>query len=172
MRVSVALENVRIAAAAALLLFAATSLHADRVLTFSVPDSVLLFGDYGELLVVTPERTEVLHPAVEEGYNGGYFAFPSLAGRGTVAWAFAVGWEEQRHSPRFAPGIYGRAQQKWQTFGQFDEIGDATMTHDGSKVAAVAQDHGRLTLQILDVTTGRLTEGPYHRGMWPRASPS
>ena len=96
----------------------------------------------------------------------------SLAPGGNVAWAFAIGWHQERHSPRFALGVYSLAHQKWQTSGEFDKLGDVAISPDATRVAAVADDHGRLTLQILDVASGRLTEGPYHRGMWPAASPT
>jgi Tol biopolymer transport system component len=162
--------------AVALVLLGATGVRADRVLTFSLPNALLLFGDYNQLRVVTAGGEQVLHPAVDEGYNRGYFALPSIAARqdGVMAWGFAVGWDETRRhdKARFALGLYSRANQQWRTYGDFDDIGDAGISSDGTKVAFVAREHGRLALQILNVATGALTEGPYQRGMWPRGTPS
>ena len=67
--------------AVALVLLGATGVRADRVLTFSLPNALLLFGDYNQLRVVTARGEQVLHPAVDEGYNRGYFALPSISAR-------------------------------------------------------------------------------------------
>ena len=162
--------------AVALVLLGATGVRADRVLTFSLPNALLLFGDYNQLRVVTARGEQVLHPAVDEGYNRGYFALPSISARqdGVIAWGFAVGWDETRRhdKARFALGLYSRANQQWRTYGNFDRIGDAGISSDGTKVAFVAREPGRMTLQILNVATGALTERPYQPGMWPRGTPS
>jgi hypothetical protein len=160
----------------AVILLGATGVRTDRGLTFSLPDALLLFGDYNQLRVVTADDAHVLHPAVDEGYNRGYFALPSIAAHqdGVIAWGFAVRWDQSRRhdKARFALGLYSRANQRWRTYGDFDDIGDAGISADGTKVAFIARTYGRLTLQILDVATGVLHEGPYHRGMWPRGTPS
>ena len=56
--------------AVALVLLGATGVRADRVLTFSLPNALLLFGDYNQLRVVTTGGEQVLHPAVDEGTTG------------------------------------------------------------------------------------------------------
>jgi hypothetical protein len=146
----------------AVILLGATGVRTDRGLTFSLPDALLLFGDYNQLRVVTADDEHVLHPAVDEGYNRGYFALPSIARQdGVIAWGFAVRWDEiRRHDKaRFALGLYSRANRQWRTYGDFDDIGDAGISADGTKVAFIARAYGRLTLQILDVATGMLNEG-------------
>jgi hypothetical protein len=62
--------------------------------TLSMPNSVLLFGDYGQLQVVTPGGAQGLRPPVDLKYNGGYFAFPGLAPRGDV-----IAWGSQPSRP-------------------------------------------------------------------------
>ena len=59
---------------------------------FSQPDSVLLFGTYGDLQVVTPGRVYELKPPVELGYNHGYFVNPGIDPRcDFIAWVFRCG---------------------------------------------------------------------------------
>lgn len=161
--------------AVALVLLGTAGLRADRAQTFPLSNALLLFGDYNELHLVTPDSEQTLHPSVDEGYNRGYFAYPTVArGTGAVAWGFATGWDEtrSRHKARFALGVYSGADQAWRTYGDFDDIGDTGISSDGRKVAFVARARSRLTLQIFDVATEAFREGPYHRGMWPRGTPS
>ena len=55
-----------------------------------MPESVLVFGNYNELRIVTPSGSHVVHPPVERGYNHSYLTYPSIASRGDlVAWGFA-----------------------------------------------------------------------------------
>ena len=136
---------------------------------------VLLFGNYNVLQIVTPARSQVVQPPVERGNNKSYFAYPSIASRGDlIAWAFAVGWDGTRpqDKARFALGLYSVLNQTWKTYGDFDEIGDAGISSDGSKVAFVARQRGRLALVLFDVPTETMSEGPYQPGMWPRGTPS
>ena len=166
----------RASLAIAVVLLGSASLSADRARTFSLSNTLLLFGNYNELHLITPDNKRKLHPPVDEGYNRGYFAYPTIGGGpGIVAWGFATGWDETRRprdKARFAVGVYSRANQVWRTYGDFDDIGDTGISSDGTKVAFVARVRGRLTLQILDVITETFREGPYHRGMWPRGTPS
>jgi Tol biopolymer transport system component len=153
----------------------AASLGGARDQTFGMPESVLLFGNYNELRIIAPDRADVLHPTVERGYNHSYFAYPSIASRGdSIAWGFAVSSDDKRDSykARFALGLYSRLRQSWKTYGDFDQIGDAGISSDGSKVAVVARQEGRLRLVIFDVATETIGEGPYQRGMSLRGTPS
>jgi hypothetical protein len=98
------------------LLFAAgslTTLAAGKLQTFSLPNSTLLFGNYSDLRVVTPDRELKLRPPVDQGYNGGYFAFPGISPRGdAVAWGVAVAWQKDRHRARFALAVYSLNHQE------------------------------------------------------------
>jgi YD repeat-containing protein len=136
---------------------------------FSMPDSVLLFGDYNQLHVVTPGGAQLLRPPVDEGYNRGYFAYPSMAPRGDViAWGFATGWDKNRpeNRARFALGLYVVADQKWRTYGDFDFIGDTAFSADGTSVAFVAKSR----LLIFDIAAETFRDGPYQRGMQSHTS--
>jgi hypothetical protein len=136
--------------------------------TFRIQDSVLLFGDYNELRIVTAEEERLVHPPVNVKYNGGYFAFPSLAPRGDfVAWGFAteaqVAWPDVRI--RFALGVYSVAQQRWKTYGDFETIGDAAISPDGANVAVVAGQREAPRLQILDLARETFIEAASPRGL-------
>jgi hypothetical protein len=129
--------------------------------TFSLPDSVLLFGIYNDLRFVTPDLVLEIKPPVEDGYNHGYFVYPGLASRGDlIAWGFAVDWQKDRasHSARFALGVYSIKEQKWKTYGDFDDIGTPAFSPDGSKIAFVALDPIKgYHLLNFDVATEKMT---------------
>jgi hypothetical protein len=130
--------------------------------TFSLPDSVLLFGIYSDLRVVTPDRVLEIKPPVEVGgTNRGYFVYPGLAPRGhLVAWGFVVDWQKDRprYSARFALGVYSIKEQKWKTYGDFDNIGTPAFSPDGSKIAFVARDPIKgYHMLMFDVATEKLT---------------
>jgi len=153
----------------------ALSVGAERGQTFTIRDSLVLFGNYNELQIVTPEGAQLVHPVIEGRYNLGYFAYPSIASQGPLlAWGFYMGWDATRplHKPRFALGIYSRTNHTWKTYGDFDEIGDTGISSDGSKVAFVARRNDRMALMIFDVGTEAMTEGPYQEGMSARGTPS
>lgn len=167
--------SARLTAIGTLLFVCAARACSEEGVTFSIPDSLLLFGNYNELRIVTPTQSQTLHPPIERGYNRAYFANPSLARRGDLtAWGFATAWKEDhpRNKVRFALGLYSIARQAWETHGDFDDIGDAGISPDGSRVAFVTSQEGRLSLVIFDVATKAFTSGPYQQGMWPRGTPS
>jgi hypothetical protein len=136
--------------------------------TFRIQDSVLLFGNYNEVWIVNAEEERQVRPPIDVKYNGGYFAFPSLSPRGEfVAWGFAteshVAWPDVRI--RFALGVYSVAQQRWKTYGEFEMIGDASISPDGARVAVVAGQSGALRLQILDLARATFTQAASPRGL-------
>lgn len=144
------------------------SLSAQSSATFTIPESVLLFGTYNNVQVAAPARAQGIQPPVEVGYNHGYFAYPSIAPGGNfVAWGFAVEWQNDRteHRARFALGFYSLTEHKWKTYGDFDRIGASAFSPDGSKIAFVAEQRGKGGLVILDATKGTLTDAPYPKGM-------
>lgn len=135
---------------------------------FTIPNSVLLFGTYSELRIATADRTESAKPPVEVAANEGYFAPPSISSTGQlIAWGFATRVEEERasHKVRYAMGLYSLQKSKWETFGDFDDIGAASFSLDSSKVAFVAEHEGKRELLVLDVNSAALTRAPYPRGM-------
>jgi WD40 repeat protein len=128
--------------------------------TFSMPDSVLLFGTYTDLRVVTPDRVLSLKPPVEVGYNTGYFIYPGLAPRGDlVGWGFAVEWQDERSSnrARFALGVYSIKEQTWKRYGDFDDIGTPAFSPDGAKIAFVTSQGREHYLQLFDISTEKMT---------------
>jgi hypothetical protein len=167
--------SARLTVIATILVVTAARICSEGGATFSIPESLVLFGNYNELRTVTPALSQSLPPPIERGYNHSYFAYPSVASRGDlIAWGFAVGWDDKRDRDKasFALGLYSRLRQSWKTYGDFDQLGDAGISSDGSKVAVVARQEGRLRLVIFDVATETIAEGPYQRGMWLRGTPS
>jgi Tol biopolymer transport system component len=168
---------------ALLTLFAAASLSVAaekaRPGTFSMPGSILLFGTYDDLRVVAPDREVRLKtpPVVGSKCNGGYFAPPTISPRGDViAWGFCTRWDQtrRRNRARFALGLYSVANETWQTYGDFDDIGTATFSPTGSKIAFLAdqdhQDH-KAGLFIFDVTKKTWADAPYPKaGIRTKAS--
>jgi Tol biopolymer transport system component len=134
--------------------------------TFSLPGATLLFGNYGELRVVTPRGSQLLSPPSDERYNRGYFIAPSLAATGdAVAWGFATRWTGR--SARFALGLYSLERHTWQTRGDFADLKAVALSPSGKKVALLADRTGdKPELLIVEVSTGTTMEGPYRRGMW------
>ena len=128
--------------------------------TFSLPDSVLLFGTYNDVRVSTPDAEERLRPPVEKA-NLGQFNAPSISlDGGLIAWGIVVAKPDDRHPvhrPRFSLGIYSRADEKWKTYGDFDDIGATAFSRDGSKVAFVAAERAKQQLRIFDARTEIIT---------------
>jgi Tol biopolymer transport system component len=141
----------------------------ERPLTFSLPDSILLFGTYDDLRVAKPEREIRLKaPADACGkYNGGYFASPTISPRGDViAWGFCTRWVQTRRQnrARFALGLYSVAKETWQIYGDFDDIGTTAYSASGSRIAFVARQNDWQQLLIFDVTKQSWTAAPYPTG--------
>jgi hypothetical protein len=145
----------------ALLIVPVSALYGEDKRTFSQPDSVLLLGTYADLRVVTTDRVLSLKPPVEVGYNDGYFIYPGLSPRGDlVAWGVAVAFQKDRAASqaRFALGVYSIKEEKWKTYGDFDDIGTPAFSSDGSSIAFVALEpiKGKQLL-IFDVATEKMT---------------
>ena len=141
----------------------------ERPLTFSLPDSILLFGTYDDLRVAKPEREIRLKaPADACGkYNGGYFASPTISPRGDViAWGFCTRWVQTRRQnrARFALGLYSVAKETWQIYGDFDDIGTTAYSASGSRIAFVARQNDWQQLLIFDVAKQSWTAAPYPTG--------
>jgi Tol biopolymer transport system component len=137
--------------------------RADGPRLLSMPASIIVFGTYNELSIVTPRGVEKIRPPVNVGYNGGYFIYPSISPNGDlIAWAFACKWEEGRpkNKARFALGIYSIADKQWKTYGDMDGVGNPVFSPDGSKIAFIADQEGGPEVVILDVLKGTMTQLP------------
>lgn len=139
--------------------------------TFSMPDAVLLFAyPGGDLRVLTPDRVLEIKPPVDVPANHGLFNYPSISQRGDlIAWGFAV--EGHPRPTRFGLGVYSIAEQRWKTYGDFDDIGSTAFSPDGSKIAFAAMGPTRgYEFLIFDLATEKMTNVPHARGIWYRAS--
>jgi Tol biopolymer transport system component len=140
--------------------------------TFSLPGSVLLFGDYNDLRLISPAWARQLRPPVDVGFNHGYFAKPALAPRGdTIAWGFATEAANDRElKVRFALGLYSLSDERWSTYGDFDRIGDVTWSSTGTKIALIVKKQEKFPFLIFDAVTRTFGEGLHRRGMSERSS--
>jgi WD40 repeat protein len=139
--------------------------------SFSLPDSVLLFAKpYYDVRVVTPDQSLVIRPPVDVPANSGLFNYPSISRKGDlIAWGFAV--QGHPRATRFALGVYAISEQRWKTYGDFDDIGATAFSPDGSKIAFVADEPERRdAFLIFDVATGKMTNVPHPKGIRERAT--
>jgi hypothetical protein len=87
-------------ASMSLVLIGAASVEALK--TFTLPESKLLFGNYNDLRIATPDSVQQIRPPFDEGFNRGYFAYPSISPHGdTIAWGFATRWQQDKYRARF-----------------------------------------------------------------------
>ncbi len=94
-----------------LVLIGAVTVEALKTLT--LPESKLLFADYNDVRISTPDSVQQIRPPFDEGYNRGYFAYPSISPHGdTIAWGFATRWQQDKYRARFGLGVYSLATQK------------------------------------------------------------
>ena len=165
---------------AVLTLFAAASLSVsaekERPGTFSMPGSILLFGIMTICALSNPTaKFDSKAPADACGkYNRGYFAPPTISPRGDIiAWGFCTRWDQTRRQnrARFALGLYSIAKESWQIYGDFDDIGTATFSPSGSKIAFLAVHDHKARLFIFDVTKRTWADAPYPKaGIRTKAS--
>ena len=133
----------------------------DKVGTFSLPNSVLLFNESDHLRLVTPGADQRVSLPVDLGWNRSDDRSahnPDFSPTGQfIAWGFAVAWDDSRrdlYRARYALGIYFLAQHAWKVYGDFDSVGPIAIAPDGLRIAAVVQ-HGRDgRLMLFDVATG------------------
>ena len=152
----------------AALVLCSSSIYAESPAVFSMPDSTLLFGTYDELRIVTPDRAAAIKPPIEVPANHGYFGYPSISPKGNlIAWGFAVGLRKDRpeHPARFALGVFSLTEQKWTTYGDFDEVGNPVFSPDGSKIAFIASERSKSSFYLFDVATGDVTKPAYLNGI-------
>lgn len=140
-------------------LYAVSLYGGDAKATFSLPDSVLLFGTYDELLSAAPGGVQTIRPPVEIAANHGYFAYPSISQQGDlIAWAFATGIHKAgNHGAQFALGIYSQANRSWRIYDKLEGAGSIEATSfsaDGLHVAFVGEKDGKRQLSILDLASG------------------
>lgn len=133
----------------------------------SMPSSVVLYGAYGELRAVYPDRTQSIKPPV--GANDAYFVRPSLSPSGElIAWGFIARVEERR--AHFALGVYSLKDRSWKTYGDFPHITQACFSADSTRILFVAGERREQKLKILDLVTGNISDvlSPQH---WATLSP-
>src|SRR5580704_18171925 len=97
-------------------------------LTFSMPESVLLFGSSNfELRIVADTSVQVLKPPARQGA----FNYPALAPDGSrVAWGFPLEVAPPNQRRHFALGVSPAVKQEWKTSGDFEAIGAAAFSPD------------------------------------------
>lgn len=163
------MNAIRLSRAFVLTLFAIVSSRAygQKTLTFSMPESVLLFGspDF-ELRVVRGTSVQILKPPAKQGA----FNYPALASDGSlVAWGFPLKVARADERRRFTLGISPTAQQEWKTHGDFEDIGAAAFSSDRSRVAFAAVSDRQNSLRVLNLPSGEMATLTQLSGVAERA---
>lgn len=138
----------------ALFVMSAWSLFAKNRLTFSLPDSLLLFAmPYYDVRLVRPGNSLILPSPMHFRVGSGAYTQPSLAPNGDlVAWGYPM----EGTPLRLALGLYLVSEGKWTTYPAY-EGGTPAISPDSSRVAFASSSSHGLGLQFLDVATGRVT---------------
>jgi hypothetical protein len=132
--------------------------------TFSMPDSVLLFGNYDQgLILKTPQQSSTL--GVPSGASRTTpVAIASLGLRGEhIAWGFPVADHRDKKSEvRCTVGVYSVPEQKWRTYGDFSAVLTTAISPDESRIAFNATQGSGTKVKhsafLLDIGTGAISE--------------
>lgn len=123
--------------------------------TFSMPDSILLFANPDlELRIVSGPLVQEVKRS--DSY-GRFFPAALSPGGDRVAWAVPLGTHAAGAPSRFALAISPTKRQEWKPYGDFEEVGVAEFSPDGSKVAFVAKGYG---VMVLDLVSGKTEATP------------
>lgn len=143
----------------AMSLFAIGTCYGQEQSVFSLPGSVLVFANPDfELRIATDRGTHKLKPPARRGA----FNYPSLALDGSrVAWGFAAADTQASGRRHFTLGVSSIVRPEWKTYGDFEDVGAAAISADGSKVAFSAVQSGRKSsFLILNSSTGEIETIP------------
>jgi WD40 repeat protein len=154
--------NNKIVCVVTFFIFAVLFTQAQDKGTFSIQDSVLLFGQFEQgLRLVAPDHSQALSIPPGAGRNRP-LALASLGSNGElVSWGFPVADDaNKRWKVRCAVGVFSISAKAWQTHGDFSQVHATALSPDGSKVAFIADetDSESRELLLLDVRTGQITK--------------
>lgn len=123
--------------------------------TFAMPDSVVLFANPDqELRVINGPTVQ----KIERSDSLGRFFPAALSPDGRhVAWAIPLETQGAHARSRFALGVSPTTRQERTAYGDFEGVGVAEFSPDGSKVAFVAKPTG---VMILDLASGKMEATP------------
>jgi Tol biopolymer transport system component len=133
---------------------AACGVYGQGNATFSMPDSVLLFSNASsELRLVTTTSVHVLKLPMPLGP----LSYPTLAPDGNRV-ASGLLSSGTRIPRRFVLGVLSVKEQGWKTYGDFEGIGVAAFSPDGTRAAfAAEQAEKNHAFLILDIPSGKMT---------------
>lgn len=146
----------------ALFAFCAPGCHGGEKGTFSIADSVLLFGEFDhKLTLVAPDHSQPLSIPSHVSRTRP-LAVASLQHTGDqVTWGFPAADDPAKPwKVRCSVGIFSTFTGTWKTYGDFSQIHATAISPDGSKVAFIADetDSESRELLLLDVSDGRITK--------------
>jgi len=138
------------------------SFGAEKSRTFSLRDSMLLFDEAWDVVIVSPAISETI--PLRTTLRSGPPALPSISANGAfISSGFAVADDERkRWKVRCAVAVYSRSDKLWRTYGDFHQVHATAISPDGSQVAFLADD-GELhretrELLLLRLSTGQITK--------------
>lgn len=137
--------------------------HARGHGTFSLPNSILLFGGSGDFQIVMRSTSEVVQIPPNPGGNKGPSAFPGLDTNATLlSSGFPVANDNSRRwKVRCAVAVYSRSERQWRTYGDFTQVNVSVVSPDHSKVAFLAEEvngENRESLLLLDIATRQIAK--------------
>ncbi|MEK6302978.1 MAG: hypothetical protein AABO41_19885 [Acidobacteriota bacterium] len=132
------------------LLLCPSDIEAKKGKLVRFPDAVLLVG-YGptNLHLTTPTETLRLQPTGSEPSDWGHHVLPSLSLDGKM-----VASARLTSADREVIATYLISEKKWTEYTQVSELWSVSISPNGTKLAFVSEEKGRVLLRVLDTTTG------------------
>jgi hypothetical protein len=159
-----------------LTLIAISSLgSSERPHTFSLPNSVLLFGGSWSAEVVTPATLEAIPLPQRPRKSKGPSAIPTLDSTGSLVGSGFPVTNENRDDQKLdcAVALYSREDKSWRTYGRFRQIYMSAISPTRSQTAFIADEaaYDSRGVFLLNVETGEISKLLKISAVWASWSP-
>lgn len=147
----------------------------ERPHTFSLPNSLLLFGGSWNAEVVTPATVETIALPQPPRGSKAPSALPTLGSKGNlVSSGFPVTNDVSGGAKLdCAVALYSRSDKQWRTYGRFKQVYMSSISPTRSQMAFIADepDYGSRGLFLLNVETGEISKLLKISAVWTSWSP-